>query len=54
MHPTFEELLIQVKILTQHLEEALTENKTLRAKVKELEEKLNTNSSNSSKAPSQE
>lgn len=47
-------LIEQVKILTQQNQEALAEIKTLKAKVKELEEKLNTNSSNSSKAPSQD
>ena len=54
MQPTYEELFTQIKILTQQLQEALTEIKVLRVKVKELEEKLNTNSSNSSKAPSQD
>ncbi len=68
MQPTYEELfsqnqalIEQVKILTQQnqaltlqLKEAFAEIKTLKIKVKELEEKLNTNSSNSSKAPSQD
>jgi len=61
MQLSYEELFIQVRILTQQnqaltqqLQEAFAEIKTLRAKVKELEEKLNTNSSNSSKAPSQD
>jgi transposase len=54
MQPTYEKLFTQVKILTQQLQEVLTEIKTLKAKIKELEEKLNTNSSNSSKAPSQD
>ena len=54
MQPTYEELFTQVRILTQQLQEALAENQALKAKVKELKEKLNTNSSNSSKASSQD
>jgi transposase len=61
MHPTYEELFSQNQILIQQLKEALleiqalkAENQALKTKIKELEEKLNTNSSNSSKPPSQD
>lgn len=54
MQPTYEELFTQVEVLTRLLEEALAEIKILKTKIKELEEKINTNSSNSSKAPSQD
>lgn len=54
MKPTYEELFEQNQALLQKLNEALAEIETLKAKVKELEEKLNTNSSNSSKPPSQD
>lgn len=54
MQPTYEELFTQVKILAQQLQDALAENKVLKTKIRELEEKLNTNSSNSSKPPSQD
>lgn len=47
MQPTYEELF-------QQLKEALDEIQTLKAKIKELEDKLNTNSSNSSQPPSQD
>lgn len=36
MQPTYEELFTQVEVLTRLLEEALAENKILKAKVKEL------------------
>lgn len=39
MQPTYEELFTQVEVLTRILEEALAENKILKAKVKELKEK---------------
>ena len=39
MQPTYEELFTQVEVLTRLLEEALAENKILKAKVKELKEK---------------
>ncbi len=61
MQPAYEELFTQIKILTEQnqaltlqLKEAFAKIKALKTKVKELEEKLNTNSSNSSKAPSQD
>jgi transposase len=68
MQPTYEQLFsqnqaliqqnqaltLQVQTLTQQLNEALAEIQTLRAEVKDLKEKLNTNSSNSSKPPSQD
>jgi transposase len=54
MQSTYEELLSQNQILTQQLHEALAEIKILKAKIKDLEEKLNTNSSNSSTPPSQD
>lgn len=47
MKPTYEELY---KMLNQ----ALSENKALREKIRVLEERLNTNSRNSSKSPSQD
>ncbi len=54
MQPTYEELFAQNQILIQQLNAALLEIKELKAKVKELEEKLNTNSTNSSIPPSQD
>jgi len=54
MKPTYEELFSQNQILAQQLKEALAEIQTLKAEIKELKEKLNTNSSNSSKPPSQD
>ncbi len=54
MQPTYEELFSQNQILAQQLKEALAEIQTLKAEIKELKEKLNTNSSNSSKPPSQD
>lgn len=44
----------EVKALRQENQELRLENKALKAKVKELEDKLNTNSRNSSKPPSQD
>lgn len=54
MKPTYEELFVQNQILSQQLKEAMAEIQTLRTEIKELKEKLNTNSSNSSKPPSQD
>jgi len=61
MKPTYEQLfsqnqtlIQQVETLTVQLQEALAEIKLLRAEVKDLKDKLNTNSSNSSKPPSQD
>jgi transposase len=54
MHPTYEELFSQNQILTQQLKDALSEIRILKAEINELKEKLNTNSSNSSKPPSQD
>ena len=54
MQPTYEELFSQNQILIQQLKEALAEIQILKAEIKELKEKLNTNSSNSSKPPSQD
>jgi transposase len=54
MQPTYEELFIQNQILIKKLDEALNEIQQLKCRVKELEDKLNTNSSNSSKPPSQD
>lgn len=61
MQPTYDELLSQIQILTQKLTEALAEIRVLKAEnivlkteIKELKEKLNTNSKNSSKPPSQD
>ena len=47
MKPTYEELF-------QQLKEALAEIQLLKAEIKELKDKLNTNSSNSSQPPSQD
>lgn len=68
MKPTYEELFAQNQILIQQLKEALLEVQLLRAEnqqlkteiqqlkgeIKDLKDKLNTNSSNSSKPPSQD
>jgi len=54
MQPTYEQLLLQNQTLTVQLQEALAEIQLLRAEVKDLKDKLNTNSSNSSKPPSQD
>jgi len=61
MQPTYEELFSQVQILTQQLKEALAEiqilkveNQALKIEIQELKDKLNTNSKNSSKPPSQD
>lgn len=54
MNPTYEELLSQINALTQQLREVLTENQQLKAEIKELKDKLDTNSSNSSQPPSQD
>lgn len=54
MQPTYEELFAQNQVLIQQLNAALLEIKELKAKIKELEEKLNTNSTNSSIPPSQD
>ena len=61
MQPTYQELFAQDQILIKRLDEALVKieqleftNKALQSKIKDLEDKLNTNSSNSSKSPSQD
>ncbi len=61
MQPTYEELLSenqilkqQIQCLMQRLDEAFAEIQALKTEVKELKEKLNTNSTNSSKPPSQD
>lgn len=61
MQPTYDELFSQIQALTQQLKEVSIENQALKAEnqafiaeIKELKEKLNTNSSNSSKPPSQD
>lgn len=61
MLPIYEELFAQNQILIQQLKEVLLENQQLKSeinelkkKVRDLEEKLNTNSSNSSKPSSQD
>jgi len=61
MQPTYAELFAQNQVLIQQLKDALLENQQLRVeinelkkKVSDLEEKLNTNSSNSSKPSSQD
>jgi transposase len=54
MKPTYEELFSQNQILIQQLNEALAEIQLLKAEIKELKDKLNTNSSNSSQPPSQD
>lgn len=54
MQPTYEELFAQNQILSQQLKEALALVEALRAKIRDLEEKLNTSSTNSSKPPSQD
>lgn len=61
MMPPYENLILEVAELKRLLSEALSENQilkaenqSLRAEIKELKEKLNTNSSNSSKSPSQD
>lgn len=61
MQLTYQELLdlnqklfVQNQQLTQRLEEAFAEIRLLKAEIKDLKEKLNTNSSNSSKPPSQD
>lgn len=54
MKPTYEELFSQNQLLIQQLQEALAEIQLLKAEIKELKDKLNTNSSNSSQPPSQD
>lgn len=54
MRPTYDQLAQQLAETTQQLKIALDEIRVLKAKICELEEKLNTNSSNSSKPPSQD
>jgi len=54
MQPTYEELFAQNQGLIKQLNEALLEIHQLKAEVKDLKDKLNTNSSNSSKPPSQD
>ena len=49
-----QKLIVEIGILREENTALRAENKALRAKVQELEEKLNTNSSNSSKSPSQD
>jgi transposase len=43
-----------IQVLTQQLQAALTEIKVLKAEIRDLKDRLNTNSSNSSKPPSQD
>lgn len=47
-------LLEQNRVLSERLDKALSEIQTLKAEISDLKEKLNTNSSNSSKPPSQD
>ncbi len=54
MKPTYEELFALNQNLIQQLKEALLEIQLLKAEIKDLKDKLNTNSSNSSKPPSQD
>ena len=68
MQPTYEELFAQNQTLIKQLNEALAEiqglkleiqqlkveNQLLKSEIKDLKDKLNTNSSNSSKSPSQD
>ncbi len=54
MKPTYEELFEKLNKALEEIEILKKENQALKAKVKELEDKLNTNSSNSSKPPSQD
>lgn len=61
MTPTYEDLLFQISTLTLQLKEALTEiqelkaeNQALKAEIRELKERQNTNSNNSSTPPSQD
>jgi hypothetical protein len=54
MQPTYEELFAQNQILIRQLKEAQLEIQLLKAEIKDLKDKLNTNSSSSSKSPSQD
>ena len=54
MQPTYQEIFAQNQILIKRLDEALVKIQQLESKIKDLEDKLNTNSSNSSKSPSQD
>ena len=54
MQLTYEELFAQNQALIRQLNEALLEIRELRAEVQDLKDKLNTNSFNSSKPPSQD
>ena len=61
MIPTYENLAHQINTLTSQLKDALAEiqvlkaeNQALKLEIKDLKEKLNTNSNNSSKPPSQD
>jgi transposase len=54
MLPSYEELQTQVILLTQQLKQVLAENQALKTEIRELKEKLNTNSTNSSTPPSQD
>lgn len=54
MQPTYEELFFQNQILMKRLDEALLRIQQLEEEVRDLRDKLNTNSSNSSKPPSQD
>ena len=54
MQPTYEKLFEQNQSLLKQLNEALLEINQLKAEVRDLKDKLNTNSSNSSKSPSQD
>ena len=54
MQPTYQEIFAQNQILIKLLDEALVKIQQLESKIKDLEDKLNTNSSNSSKSPSQD
>lgn len=54
MQPTYQELFALNQLLSKQLQDALSEIQILKAEIRELKEKLNTNSSNSSKPPSQD
>ena len=54
MQPTYQELFAQNLLLSKQLQDALNKIQVLEAEIRELKEKLNTNSSNSSKPPSQD
>ena len=54
MIPSYEEQQIQISVLTHQLKQALAENQALKAEIRELKERLNTNSTNSSTPSSQD